>query len=62
MKILVIEDEKMLADSIKSMLEQKGFQVDCVYDGGLLGYQHSAVPLGNQAGGESLGAAAAICG
>ena len=33
MKILVIEDEKMLADSIKSMLEQKGFQVDCVYDG-----------------------------
>ena len=33
MKILVIEDEKMLADSIKSMLERKGFQVDCVYDG-----------------------------
>lgn len=33
MKILVIEDEKMLADSIKSMLERKGFQVDTVYDG-----------------------------
>ena len=33
MKILVIEDEKMLADSIKSMLERKGFQVECVYDG-----------------------------
>ena len=27
MKILVIEDEKLLADSIKSMLERKGFQV-----------------------------------
>lgn len=33
MKILVIEDEKMLADSIKAMLEHKGFQVECVYDG-----------------------------
>lgn len=33
MKILVIEDEKMLADSIKAMLERKGFQVEAVYDG-----------------------------
>ena len=33
MKILVIEDEKMLAESIKSMLEKKGFQVETVYDG-----------------------------
>ena len=33
MKILIIEDEKLLADSIKSMLERKGFQVECVYDG-----------------------------
>ena len=33
MKILVIEDEKMLADSMKAMLEHKGFQVECVYDG-----------------------------
>ena len=33
MKILVIEDEKMLADSIRVMLERKGFQVECVYDG-----------------------------
>ena len=33
MKILVIEDEKLLADSIKVMLENKGFQVECVYDG-----------------------------
>ena len=33
MKILVIEDEKMLAQSIKAMLERKGFQVECVYDG-----------------------------
>ncbi len=33
MKILVIEDEKMLAQSIKALLEQKGFQVEVVYDG-----------------------------
>ena len=33
MKILVIEDERLLADSIKQMLEQKGFQVEAVYDG-----------------------------
>lgn len=33
MKILIIEDEKMVADSLKTLLEQKGFQVECVYDG-----------------------------
>ena len=33
MKILVVEDEKLLADSIKAMLERKGFQVEAVYDG-----------------------------
>lgn len=33
MKILVIEDEKLLADSLKALLEKKGFQVEVVYDG-----------------------------
>ena len=33
MKILVIEDEKLLANSIQEMLERKGFQVEAVYDG-----------------------------
>ena len=33
MKILIIEDEKMLADSIKTMLESRGFQAEAVYDG-----------------------------
>ena len=33
MKILIIEDEKMLANSIKTMLEGRGFQVEAVYDG-----------------------------
>ena len=33
MKILIIEDEKLLADSLKTMLEGKGFQVEAVYDG-----------------------------
>jgi DNA-binding response OmpR family regulator len=33
MKILIVEDEKMLADSIKLLLERKGFDVKCVYDG-----------------------------
>ena len=33
MKILIIEDEKLLADSLKVLLEKKGFDVECVYDG-----------------------------
>lgn len=33
MKILIIEDEKILADSIKKMLEKKGFEVETTYDG-----------------------------
>lgn len=33
MKILIIEDEKLLADSLKTLLQQKGFQVEVVYDG-----------------------------
>ena len=33
MKILIIEDEKMLADSIRTMLRSKGFEVDVCYDG-----------------------------
>ncbi|MBR5872832.1 MAG: response regulator transcription factor [Oscillospiraceae bacterium] len=33
MKILIIEDEKILADSIKKLLESKGFDAEAVYDG-----------------------------
>ena len=33
MKILVVEDEKLLADSIKMFLERKEFDVECAYDG-----------------------------
>ena len=33
MKILIVEDEKLLADSLKALLEKKGFTVECVYDG-----------------------------
>lgn len=33
MKILVIEDEKLLADSIQALLSKKGFEVEVVYDG-----------------------------
>ncbi len=33
MKILIIEDEKLLAESIKTLLESKGFHVDLAYDG-----------------------------
>ena len=33
MKILIIEDEKLLADSVKMLLTRKGFEVECVYDG-----------------------------
>ena len=33
MKVLVIEDERLLADSIKALLKSKGFEVEAVYDG-----------------------------
>ncbi len=33
MKILIIEDEKLLADSLRDMLENRGFEVEVVYDG-----------------------------
>ena len=33
MKILIVEDEKLLADSLKKLLEGKGFTVEAVYDG-----------------------------
>ena len=33
MKILVVEDEKLLALSLKKLLESKGFQVELVYNG-----------------------------
>ena len=33
MKILIIEDERMLADSLKTLLSGKGFDVEAVYDG-----------------------------
>ena len=33
MKILIVEDEKMLADSLQTLLTGKGFQVEAVYDG-----------------------------
>ena len=33
MKILIVEDEKMLADSIGMLLTDKGFEVEITYDG-----------------------------
>lgn len=33
MKILIIEDEKLLADSLRKLLEKKGFDVEIAYDG-----------------------------
>ncbi len=33
MKILVIEDEKLLADSICELLESKGFEAEAIYNG-----------------------------
>lgn len=33
MKILIIEDEKLLAESLQALLEQKGFDVEVVCDG-----------------------------
>lgn len=33
MKILIIEDDEILADSLRVLLEKNGFQADMVYDG-----------------------------
>ena len=33
MKILIIEDEILLAESLKTMLESKGFEVETIYNG-----------------------------
>ena len=33
MKILIVEDEKLLADSVRLLLEKHGFEADAVYDG-----------------------------
>lgn len=33
MKILIIEDEKVLANSVRLMLESRGFEAEAVYDG-----------------------------
>ena len=33
MKILIVEDDRVLADSLKALLAQKGFQAEAVYDG-----------------------------
>jgi len=33
MKILIVEDEVRLAESLKALLEKKGFSVEAVYDG-----------------------------
>ena len=34
LKILIIEDEQLLADSIAEVLRRKGFEAEAVYDGG----------------------------
>ena len=33
MKILIIEDERLLADSLRTLLENKGFETEVAYDG-----------------------------
>lgn len=33
MKILIVEDETLLADSLRALLEARGFEVEVVYDG-----------------------------
>lgn len=33
MRILIVEDEKLLADSLRTLLQSKGFEVEVAYDG-----------------------------
>ena len=50
MKILIIEDEKLLADSLRTMLEAKGFEVEVAYDGetGAQIFEKTKVILGGE--------------
>ena len=33
MRVLIVEDERLLAESLKTLLERKGFTVETAYDG-----------------------------
>ena len=33
MKILIVEDDRPLSDSLRALLEDRGYQVEAVYDG-----------------------------
>ena len=44
MKILLVEDEKLLADSLKTLLQSKGFQVEVAYDG-LTGQEYAELGI-----------------
>ena len=44
MKILVVEDEQLLADSLKELLEHKGYEVDTVYDGAA-GWEYASLDI-----------------
>lgn len=59
MKILIIEDERPLADSLKALLEQRGFDVECVYDG-LSGAEYAELALSNMS--LDLGSCTLVCG
>ena len=48
MKILVIEDEKLLANSIRALLEGKGFDVEVAYDGEAVSYTHLTLPTNRE--------------
>ena len=44
MKILLVEDEKLLADSLCTLLTSKGFQVETAYDG-LMGAEYAELGM-----------------
>ena len=44
MKILLVEDEKLLADSLCTLLTSKGFQVETAYDG-LMGAEYAELGI-----------------
>lgn len=44
MKILIVEDERLLADSLKTMLVGKGFEVETAYDGET-GYDYASLGI-----------------
>ena len=45
MKILIVEDDRPLSDSLRALLEGRGYQTEAAYDGET-GVEHALLEIG----------------